>query len=267
MPKRVWRLLRIEIAKIIGQKFLYFSLICAALITALGGYGCLLARQYSFEMNGYVTMIVSSLPGVELAAMFLVIFSAMTVASEYGGRTINSLLVRPVRRSEVLLAKLLLVLLFEIAFVTIIAGVGVLFGAIVSDFGDVKAVGYDTVIFTQRQMLHQCAIGYAVLLIPLFCIASMGFFFSVLITNVGAAIGASIGLYLLLLLLRNISALSRFLFTDYISFPMSIMSRMGDGIAPLWRPRLDHLLIVAGVYVAFFLTVSFLVFVRRDVTL
>lgn len=296
---RIGRLTRVEMFKLVGHK-LFPCILGITLVLTVGlavvGMGFSTGGA-SVRFSNYSLWVVSSTYALRIAVIILVAQAAMSMSSEAGSRTLNTILSRPIRRVEFITAKVLSLVLATM-LVFLVSGVaGFVMGGFVKDplaqgravttesgetewqpsrgwpsYDDaVDPLYRDTVMATRGEVIGTIVKGYALLLVPALAAVFVGFMIGTLIDSSGLAIGLAVGLSVTLV----IGEFSPFLFVDYVGRftylnPLpelaTVMANAGKGTAPVWDKVLSGVGI-SSLYVAGSLLLSYLFFCRRDVTL
>ncbi|MBN2490660.1 MAG: ABC transporter permease [Planctomycetes bacterium] len=164
--------------------------------------------------------------GIAMGGFFLVLVAGLMVAAETGQGTLKMVLVRPVKRTEVFLAKVLTV--FQYALVLLLAvslSAALVAGACPgSDFGAVIDPEYADplhpyIYSDAAEMWGHLLRAVALLVLPLAAAAVVGLTVSVLVENPGVASGTAVvaflGLEIVKVFLERRPAL-QYLFNNYL---------------------------------------------------
>ncbi len=296
---RIGRLTRVEMFKLIGHKLFPCILgITLVLTVGLAVVGMGFSRGgASVRFSNYSLWVVSSTYALRIAIIILVAQAAMSMSSEAGSRTLNTILSRPIRRVEFITAKVLSLVVATVLVFLVSGLAGFVMGgfvknplargrAVTTESGEIEwqpSGGWpsyddavdplypDTVMATRGEVIGTILKGYVLLLVPALAAVFVGFLIGTLIDSSGLAIGLSIGLSVTLV----IGEFSPFLFVDYVGRftyfnPLpelaTVMANAGKGTAPVWDKVLSGVGI-SSLYVAGSLLLSYLFFCRRDVTL
>jgi ABC-2 type transport system permease protein len=207
---------RWELRKLIAQKRSWLGILAAGLVPVIfvisiqiskvtpgdGPYDTPLGpnlRQTGLALD----LVVFKLIGVIGPTLIAALVAADIVASEDMGGTLKTILVRSLRRGEVLAGKALAVLSYLLGALAVYAIVGVLVGGIVWGFHPLVNLSGDPLSALHALGLTVVAMGLYAL--PVVAIASFGFFLSVATRHSVAAIA---GTLLYALALQGLAALS-----------------------------------------------------------
>lgn len=203
---------------------------------------------------------------ISFVGLFTIIIAAGIVASEFSWGTIKLLLIRPLKRSKILLSKYLTVIVFGIFMLAILfvtsAIVGfVLFG---SGSGDNVHLAYTDGHVVEQNMLWYLIKTYLLSSIDVIMLITMAFMISAVFRNSSLAIGISV---FLLLMGGNITQLlaSKFDWAKFILFANTNLMQYFDGIPLVEGMTLGFSLIMLLVYFIIFIVLAFGVFMKRDV--
>ncbi|UCD85333.1 MAG: ABC transporter permease, partial [Deltaproteobacteria bacterium] len=218
-------------------------------------------EKLDLSTGGYGFAIAISYRGLDVSTFFLLILASMLFSSEVGSGTIKTILTRPLRRFDLLLAKYLTALVLVVIATLLIGGIGLLSGWAYYGLEDLRESNY--VIYTQRQLLGNLGLAYLFCIIPLFCIASLGVTVSTFSNSTGAALGISIGIFIVLELLC-LTRLRTFLFPLERFTPLLLIEDMADGLPFNWWPDIFHCLLICSIYTVLFFIISTISIKKRD---
>ena len=307
-PARIWRFARLEVVKLFAHRFFPFTLVAVVIVVVgLGLAGMHFAEQATSQDSkfwNYGLWVVTSIFGLTVGTVLLMVLSAMSVSSEASARTLNTMLTRPVRRVEFLCGKLLALFVAAVLVVLVTGVSGYLMGGTVPPrvfpvrkvvlpdgttrtevvrpgfptYCDVVAERYPTsVIAPYARVMGRILLGFALMLAPILAAMSVGFLLGVLLDSTAVAVGLTVGLHAFLIVINFLMILGK-TFADVVAFVerysyseatnqiTAIMVAARGGSPPAWDDVV-HGLVVCAAYVVVCLALSFLVFCRRDVTL
>lgn len=186
------------------------------------------------------------------------------IAGETQTDTLRYLLVRPVGRAHLLLAKLVTVVVFVVLAVLVVAGVAYLEGRLLfpSPAAAAGTVSLSGSTLTQGQLIWRTALALAYVVVSMLGVAAVALFFSTLTTSsIGAALG-TLGLLIastVLLGLDAAYALHPYLPTRYW---LSFVDLFRDPI--LW-PNVVRGLLVQLAYLLVFSLAAWASFTSKDI--
>jgi len=233
MIHRIWNAYFVELCKGIRLRFTWAGpcLVAAAVLAAM--------LQSPIERDGvsdyrFVLDATAIALGM-LGLLLIVIFCSGLIASELGRGTIRLVLVRPLRRVEFLIAKLMWGMTFA-AVVVVLAAVGSWALALV--FGEMHGVEYGgEILYTGAGMAGTYVAAALFAMFPLLALVAYALFISTLSRSHAAAIGWAVGLWLLLDMVKNPLGIQPFVFSSYLE-TWQIFAQRAGGFPELgWLPE------------------------------
>jgi ABC-2 type transport system permease protein len=287
MIRRISRCFRAETTKLWRQRLPWVGLILVVLLTGLAvwlnaGVVSELEGPTNVPRNAFRFFAVGLRYGVAMGVFFLVLVAGLSMAAESGQGTLKMVLVRPVHRSDVFLAKVLSIFAYALAMLALAAlTAGLVAGACPgSDYGPVIDPQYDDpanpYIFTQApEMWAYLASAVAALILPLLAAGALGLTVSVLFENPGVASGTSVvsllGLEIVTVFLDRRDA-CLYVFNHYLptlqdrSY-VTILRQNAEGVSDaFWPPSMwTWNLVVPAVTMVVLLVLSLVVFQRKAI--
>jgi len=293
---RTGRLTWVEIRKLVSHK-----LFPAALLITLGVTTGLALATKAFTagmgprgFSNYSLWVTSAGYGLQVGTLLLVALGAMAMSTEATGRTLNTVLARPIRRIEFAVAKVVSLVFAVVAVVLAAALAAYVVGGTVEptrpplvwqadgtavpdwhfpSYGDIvdpdPRYG-EGVLLTKGAVMGDILFGFLLLVVPVLAGVSVGFLVGTLIDSSGLAIGLSVGVFMTLEATKFIPVvedqLGQFAYNYPITRISALMLEASGGTVPQWGDALAGVGISA-IYVAVSLLVSLVVFCRRDITL
>ncbi|MDF1510645.1 ABC transporter permease [Robertmurraya sp. DFI.2.37] len=203
---------------------------------------------------------------IELAGMFTIIIAAGIVASEFNWGTIKLLLIRPVSRSRILVAKYLTVLIFALSVVALCFSYSTLLGFIL--FGGPEHaspyLNYHQGTVTEQSMFMHLLNSYGLNSVNMLMLATMAFMISAVFRSSSLAIGISLFLMFTGAQLTSLVAM-KYDWAKYILFANTDLTQYFDGYPLVEGMTLPFSIIVLVVYFILFQLLAHLVFKKRDV--
>lgn len=230
---RTARLTWVEITKLFAGKFFPFVLIITALVAISLGFAGKhfgkAAQSLDSSFKNYSLWVVTAAFSLQLGTVLLMALGAMMVSHEATERTLNTMLARPFRRFEFLLAKMFALVFAVVLVVAVAVASGFVIGAtvpprtayrdevVVTRGGEVtvepwltllgaKFYAYgdvldpdpefpDTLIATQGEVIRDILYGFVLLIVPILAGASVGFLLGVLLDSTALAVGFTVSLF------------------------------------------------------------------------
>lgn len=260
MIKRVVNTYEVEVAKAVRRKFTYLGPALMVLAVCCGPAMRPIARDgmSDYAFIAYVTPMALNLLGL----LMLLMYCAGLIASELGNGSICFTLLRPVRRHEYLLAKLLL----GMSYATVLtATVAVTSWLLTYAFGELTGVTWGgAVTYTHIDMLRSYVCGALLVQLPLWAAAAFAIMVSTLTSSAGAAVAATVGVWILVDMAKHPLHMAPCLFSSYLETPWRVFVNHCDGIPAPWFPDTIYVIATSVVSIAVFTTVSVSVLARRD---
>ena len=271
-------MIRVELSKLIRSRRTWTTILLIDALPAL--VAVLLALTDLGPRPGtgpaFLSAVLTDGPLFPLAALaivlplFLPIAVAITageaVAGEAQQGTLRYLLVRPVGRTRLLVAKLVAVIAFVVITVVVVAVTAYVLGVLLLGNESVTATGPASVSgssMTTPELVGRTLLALAYAMLCMLGVAAIALFLSTVVkTPVGAAFG-TLGILVastLLLTLDAADALQPYLLTRYW---LAFVDLFRDPI--LWRDVVRGVLL-QGAYVVVFLGAAWANFMTKDIT-
>jgi hypothetical protein len=236
---RVWNAYRAELEKLLHRSIGYaaFGAALAGVLLAVGvqRLGEAATRLQAGEKavaatNGYIVLSQALSYGVTLGAIVLVIFAGLSVAEETELGTAKILFSKPVKRTEVVLAKGLLLLSLSVALVAFVAATGGALAGALYGFGDIVDPSVNWTYHEASEMAGHVARAIPLMVPPLFGILMLAFVMSAIADQSGIAVGFAFGtLFACVLGTWLFDRAAPWLVTSYVTFPTDTLRSLGAG--------------------------------------
>lgn len=215
------------------------------------------ASAYSFI--AFSTPMVLNLLGL----LLILTYCAGLVSSETSSGTLRLILVRPLLRHEFLLAKLLHGMTYALLLTVL---VGVATWSIAAIKGQLAGVEYGgELLFTSTHMASTYVLGAALVLAPQFAAVAYAMMLSTLVRSTGAAVGAAVGIWIVLDTIKYPLHIAPFLFSTYMETPWQVFTMNSEGMDATWTPNLYYCLATSISSIAVFTAVSIYALRRRNI--
>jgi ABC-type transport system involved in multi-copper enzyme maturation permease subunit len=278
---RLWLLFRIELRKLLSRRLPWVTLVVVLLIALLSPQAGQVVDTAAGLMNegggaadpfqnGWTALAGA----VKTARLFLVlvllVLAGSSVAEEANMGTLKAILSRPVRRIEVLLAKVLATWCFGGLLLLLAVGAAALGGELALGLYDVVDPLFPTrVKHTHGEMATYMWLSVFLTLLPLLALTALGLLASVWFDHAGHATGVAIASLFFLSALSGLSRGARdYLFVTYLAFPFEIFDELANQISGA-RTELDRrlplALTVPVAWAVLLFGLTALSFQRRDV--
>ncbi|MFO7976743.1 MAG: ABC transporter permease subunit [Candidatus Hydrogenedentota bacterium] len=261
MMYRIWNAYLVELQKAIRMRVTWVgpSLVVAAVL------GTMLQSPVQQDgVSDYRFVFDATTIALDMLGLFLiVIFCSGLIASELSRGTIRTVLVKPLRRNEFLLAKFL----WGVSFATILL---VLAGgtswALALVFGEMHGVEYGgEMLYTGAGMAGTYIAAAAFALFPMLALVAYALLISTLNRSHAAATAWAVGLWLLLDIVKNPLGIQPFVFTTYLE-TWQVFAQRADGFPELgWLPaQPSWIFLVSAVWTIVFVGGAAVVLQRRS---
>ena len=215
------------------------------------------SSAYSFI--AFSTPMVLNLLGL----LLILTYCAGLVSSETSSGTIRLILVRPLLRHEFLLAKLLHGMTYAL-LLTALAGAAA--WSIAAVLGKLAGVEYGgEMLFTSTHMASTYVLGATVVLAPQFAAVAYAIMLSTLVRSTGAAVGAAIGIWIVLDTIKYPLRIAPFLFSTYMETPWQVFTMNSEGMDASWTPSIYYCLATSLCSIAVFTAIAIYALRRRNI--
>jgi ABC-type transport system involved in multi-copper enzyme maturation permease subunit len=225
MMRRIWNAYMVELIKAsrlrvtLAGPVLVVASVCATALRIPIARDGLSDYRFVFE----ATTLSLDLLGL----LLIVIFCTGLISSEMSRGTIRLVLVRPLRRFEFLCAKFLLGTTFALLLLVL---AGATSWGLVLAFGEAHGVEYGgETIYTGAGMAGAYAAAAAFNALPLLAVVAYALLISTLNRSSVAAIGWSVGIWLLVDMIKYPLNIAPFIFSTYLEGPWQTFARRCDG--------------------------------------
>lgn len=224
--------------------------------------------ERSTSLNGFWSVFRNSTMLIMVINVLIIIVAGSMVSMEFSSGTIKFLLINPIKRWKILLAKYLSVLTVGIVMLFIYYVFNLLLAGIFFGFGEIGAPLLTVAggkVYLGSGLLY-VAWKYILGSLGLLTMATFAFAVSSLVRNSALAIG--LGVFLLLSGYGAVYVLASSMNMDwarYILFANTDINLIINHQTPFIGHTVGFALIVTGVYMAVFLLTAWDAFVRRDI--
>ncbi|MBW7863018.1 MAG: ABC transporter permease subunit [Candidatus Hydrogenedens sp.] len=166
--------------------------------------------------------------------VMLLVWCAGLLAPETGSGAVRFYLVRPILRREYVLAKFLAGAAYAVLLLAVVGGAswGVAFA-----LGDLQGVAYGgELVHTREAMFGAWLLGGLLSLLPLWAGASLALLASACTRSTATAAMVTLGVWLLLDLVKHPLGVDAWVFTTYLEAPWQVFVNRCDGLDASWSP-------------------------------
>ena len=263
--------LRFEVKKLLGRRLPVIIVACVT-VSVLGS---LWLEQEALEPTSGFSLFAALLERTMPLASFLVmIMATLCVNEEIAAGSLRAVLLRPVSKTNVLLAKLILNMGFAFCLAIYALAISWLAVKVTSEFAAIKIeiAGLEPrEVFSIEKMRLICwKLGMA-MIAPLMASASFGTLVSVVIESEGTAVAIGTFLFLAMQAVGElVQDLAQFLFPTYLELPIALLAELAgqdqsrQGLVDAWGPLSSGYLAPLGMAL-FFAALSLVVFEKKEI--
>jgi hypothetical protein len=261
MMGRVWTAYTVEVEKAIAQRQTFVGPLAVMVVIACLPWVHAVHRDpaSAYAFVSYALPLVFTFLGFAL----LLAFVAGQTALELSCGTVRAVLVRPVLRHELLLAKALLGLTYG---VLLLAGASLSAWLMAAVWGDLHGVHYGgELLFSHQQMRNAYLAGVLLSMAPVLAGVGYAMLCAMLSRSASGAVTLAIGGWLVLDGVKHPLGIEQFVFTTYLEWPWHAFSLQSMGMDAIWVSA--AVFMCAGVCVlegAFCFFLAVLIFRRRN---
>lgn len=200
-----------------------------------------------------------------LISIFAIIVVSTSIASEFDTGTIKLLLIRPIRRTEVLLSKYLSTLMFAVFCLIVLFVFSWLIGGIMFGFGGATEAHLSYINGKVYETSWVLAIwkNYLLSCVSLFMMVTFAGLIASAFRNSGLAIGLSI--FLMMASSIIIQLLGGYNWVKYVLFANTDLTQYTTGTPLRSDMTLGFSLTVLAVYYVIFVIIGWLFYTKRDI--
>lgn len=250
------RLIKVEHLKILYKRRTYFIFGAVMFAALLGGF---MEKDWvinSGMKENFIDALKANSDRLSFLQLFVIPIAGTIVSSEFEQRTATFLLIRPAKRSKILLSKYITTLLFGLYMIGLYFIISFVIGIALLGFTDIGAM---------NGLVHKIIINYANCLIEVLMISTLAFAISTIFKNSGLAIGMTIlllfGGNMVVLLLSSY----KLEFGKYLVFANTDLGQYFVSKPPFNGMSLLFSLMMLIFYLAIYLGSSWISFLRKDI--
>jgi len=259
----IWRILSAYVAEIIKYARLFFPYFGPALVI-ISVVATLLVHPIAVDGVSDLAFVGAAVPPALniVGFLMLIIYAAGLVAGETESGTIRTVLVRPLRRWELLTAKLLNAMTY--ALLLNITGVATAW-AVATFFGETSGIDFGgELMYTSQEMNLALALAALLNLVPHLTAAAYAIMISTLARRTATAIGAAVGGWLIVDYTKHMFRFDEFIFSSYLDQSWMVYSDRCKGLATPFMPEALYGLVVCAGWFVLFTGIAFAVIRRRN---
>lgn len=200
-----------------------------------------------------------------IAALFTIVIAAGMVASEFSWGTVKLLLIRPVSRTKILLAKYASTLLFALLMLVLLFSTSFLFGILFFGFSGAETpyLSYSNGSVVEQNMVTHIIQLFGFRSIDLVMMVTLAFMISTVFRSSSLAIGIS--LFLMFTGPQLVQLLSQYDWAKYILFANTDLQQYTTGTPLVEGMTMPFSIVMLLIYFGLFAILSLYIFNKRDV--
>ncbi|WP_232718518.1 ABC transporter permease [Bacillus sp. FJAT-45037] len=200
-----------------------------------------------------------------VVSLFTIVVAAGIVASEFTTGTIKLLLIRPVRRSKILLSKYITTLLFALFLLMLLFGASFIVGVIFFGYSSVDTpfLAYQNGEVIEKNMVFYIVSLFGFRSIDLIMMVTVAFMISTVFRSSSLAIGLS--LFLMFTGPQIVQLLGQYDWVKYVLFANTDLKQYVDGTPLIEGMTMSFSVIMLLIYFIIISAMSWLIFRKRDV--
>jgi len=200
--------------------------------------------------------------GLQIYWLVILVVSSMILSEEITSGTAKLILVRNVKRRDLIVGKFLALVTLSSTFLFFLHGIGLLLGYFLGGLSAVKEGEY--LLFSAADLLRCYGWGMALTIPPMISLIAFGMLASTAVRGSGGAVGMAVVGYFLLQILSQVKALHKIIFIRYLFLPVDNMSRLIDGIYVDWSRHFQWNLAASTITVLLLIGSAVIIFQRKD---
>ncbi len=257
-------LIKIELEKMIRKRSMLWIALMILAIQIAAAFFEHSARLANDDLGtGFQVTVFSLKICLQLVALILLALSSMTLSEEIATGTAKIILVRGVKRRDFILGKFIALVYLSTVLVVFYHLIGLVLGHFLGGLVAIKEGEF--LLFTAMDLYKGFFGGMLLTLCAMVALVALGCFVSILIKGSGGAVGTGIVIYFFMQILSQIGLFQKYLFTKYLFLPIDNMSKLAEGIYVDWGRYVWWTIGVSSGSILIFLTLSIIIFNKRDV--
>ena len=221
-----------------------------------------LALMKGFE-NGYNFSISLNYSIFNILIFFIIIMASTAVSDEAQKGTLKTVLVKRLKREELIIGKSLFLLIFFFALLVIVSLLSLAIGGALFGFSDISEKNY--IIHSNLSLFFNYFFALFLMIFPVSALINLCLFLSVLFNNNLLPLMSSLGINFLFYIFAELDVYKYFFLANYMLYPLKTFKSMAQGLPLVWNPGLGNMIIVTFFYSAGFLILAIIFFQRKEI--
>ncbi len=194
---------------------------------------------------------------------FVILMASMAVSDEAQKGTLKTVLVKRVKRNDLIIGKFLFLLLFFFCLIAIISLLSLAIGGVLYGFPNISEKNY--IIHSSSSLFFNYLLSLLLVVFPISALISLCLFFSVLFNNNILPLISSMGVNFIFYIFAELDFYKYLFLTDYLSFPLKTVQKMAQGLPLIWIPGIEYMILATLLYSAGFLVLAIIFFKRKEI--
>jgi len=221
-----------------------------------------LALMKGYE-NGFNFSISLNYSIFNILIFFIIITASTAVSDEAQKGTLKTVLVKRLKRKELIIGKSFFLLIFFFALLVIISLLSLAVGGALFGFSDISEKNY--IIHSNLSLFFNYFFSLFLMIFPISALINLCLFLSVLFNNNLLPLMSSLGINFLFYVFTELDFHKYFFLTNYILFPLKTFKKMAQGLPLIWSPGVECMLLTTFLYSAGFLILAIVFFKRKEI--
>jgi len=214
--------------------------------------------------NGFNFSISLTYSIYNILIFFIILMAGTTVSDEAQKGTLKTILVKRVKRKELIIGKSLFLLISFFSILATISLLSLAIGGILYGFSDISEKNY--IIHSNLSLFFNYFLSLFLIIFPISALINLCLFFSVLFNNNLLPLISSLGLNFIFYIFTGLDLYKYFFLANYIFFPLKTVQKMAQGLPLVWSPGIEHMIIVTLLYSIGFLFLAIIFFKNKEIT-
>ncbi len=221
-----------------------------------------LALMKGYE-NGFNFSISLNYSIFNILIFFIIIMASTTVSDEAQKGTLKTVLVKRVKRDEIIIGKFLFLLLFFFCLIVIISLFSLAIGGVLYGFPNISEKNY--IIHSSLSLFFNYLLSLLLVVFPISALISLCLFFSVFFNNNMLPLISSLGVNFIFYIFAELDVYKYFFLANYMLYPLKTFKRMAQGLPLVWNPDVEYMLLATFLYSIGFLVLATFFFRRKEI--
>ena len=221
-----------------------------------------LALMKGYE-NGFNFSISLTYSIFNILIFFMIITASTTVSDEAQKGTLRTILVKRLKRRELIFGKSIFLLICFFTLIAIISLLSLAVGGILFGFSDISEKNY--IIHSNLSLFYNYFLSLFLMIFPISALINLCLFFSVLFNNNLMSLISCLGVNFIFYIFTELDFYKYLFLTNYILYPLKAFQKMAQGLPLVWSPQIWYMIIVTVIYLIGFLVLAVIFFRNKEI--